>query len=65
MKTDVRIDVVLAPDRISPTSAGTAAPAASTEPDTPSLDDTDVVTTSGIDLALSDFGATQIGEIER
>lgn len=61
MKADVRIDVVLAPDRI-----GSSTPvAAAAEPDTPSLDDSDVVTTSGIDLALSDFGATQIGEIER
>jgi DNA polymerase-3 subunit gamma/tau len=66
MKSDVRIDVVLAPDRVGSTSAaGTSAPTAPAEPDTPSLDDTDVVTTSGIDLALSDFGATQIGEIER
>ena len=62
MKVDVRIDVVLAPDRVGPlaTSAVQA-----DEPDTPSLDDTDVITSSGVDLALSDFGATQIGEIER
>jgi hypothetical protein len=62
MKVDVRIDVVLAPDRVGPLTA----PAVQTdEPDTPSLDDTDVITSSGVDLALSDFGATQIGEIER
>lgn len=67
MQIDVRIDVVLAPDRTGPAAAGgaTTAPAAAAEPDTPSLDDTDVVTASGIDVALSDFGATQIGEIER
>ena len=62
MKVDVRIDVVLAPDRVGPL---TASAVQTDEPDTPSLDDTDVITSSGVDLALSDFGATQIGEIER
>ena len=62
MKVDVRIDVVLAPDRVGPL---TPSAVQTDEPDTPSLDDTDVITSSGVDLALSDFGATQIGEIER
>ena len=62
MKVEVRIDVVLAPDRVGPL---TPSAVQTDEPDTPSLDDTDVITSSGVDLALSDFGATQIGEIER
>jgi len=67
MQVDVRIDVVLAPDRVGPSAGSPAAPtsATSSEPDTPSISDADVVTTSGIDLAVNDFGATQIGEIER
>jgi len=67
MQVDVRIDVVLAPDRVGPSGASPAAPmsASSSEPDTPSITDADVITTSGIDLAVNDFGATQIGEIER
>jgi DNA polymerase-3 subunit gamma/tau len=67
MQVDVRIDVVLAPDRVGPSAGSPAAPtsAPSSEPDTPSISDADVVTTSGIDLAVNDFGATQIGEIER
>ena len=67
MQVDVRIDVVLAPDRVGPSAASPSAPtsALSSEPDTPSISDADVVTTSGIDLAVNDFGATQIGEIER
>jgi len=66
MQVDVRIDVVLAPDRIgsAATSAASTTPPSS-EPDTPSITDADVETTSGIDLAVNDFGATQIGEIER
>jgi DNA polymerase-3 subunit gamma/tau len=62
MQVDVRIDVVLAPDRVGPLATSAVQ---TDEPDTPSLDDTDVITSSGVDLALSDFGATQIGEIER
>jgi len=62
MQVDVRIDVVLAPDRVRPLATSAVQ---TDEPDTPSLDDTDVITSSGVDLALSDFGATQIGEIER
>jgi hypothetical protein len=34
------------------------------EPDAPSMDDPDVDDSSGVDLALRELGATQIGEIE-
>ena len=77
MRTDVRIDVVLAPDRVGSApaapSAATAASAPSAdpapaptaaEPDAPSLDDPDVEGAVGVDLALRELGATQIGEIE-
>ena len=72
MRTDVRIDVVLAPDRAGTpvTSAGASTPAApaaavvAVEPDAPSMDDPDVDESSGVDLALRELGATQIGEIE-
>jgi DNA polymerase III subunit gamma/tau len=69
MKSDVRIDVVLAPDRVVPagTRASEPAPApaaAAAESDAPSLDDPDVDSASGVDLALRELGATQIGEIE-
>ena len=65
MSTDVRIDVVLAPDRVAGAASTASTAAAPAEADTPSLSDADVETSSGIALALSDFGATQIGEIER
>jgi DNA polymerase-3 subunit gamma/tau len=71
MKTDVRIDVVLAPDRaVTPAaSTGTSSTVATPDPtvaeaDAPSLDDPDVDAVSGVDLALRELGATQIGEIE-
>jgi DNA polymerase-3 subunit gamma/tau len=80
MRVDVSIDVVLAPDRVvplvaaapgAPASQGTpapaspgASPAGMAEPDAPSLDDPDVDETSGVDLLVREFGATQIGEIE-
>ena len=38
--------------------------AAPGEPDAPSPDDPDVDDSSGVDLAMKAFGATQIGEIE-
>ena len=44
-----------------------AAPAAAqepVEPDAPSLDDPNVDDATGVDLALRELGATQIGEIE-
>jgi DNA polymerase-3 subunit gamma/tau len=69
MKVDVRIDVVLAPDRVVPAAApapgtGDADPAAAPEPDAPSMDDANVDGAVGVDLALRELGATRIGEIE-
>ena len=66
MKTDVRIDVVLAPDRsgIPARPASADAAAAAPEPDAPSLDDANADGAVGIDLALRELGATRIGEIE-
>jgi hypothetical protein len=68
MKTDVKIDVVLAPDRAIPVPAASGdapvAPVASSEPDAPSMDDPDSDGAVGVDLALRELGATRIGEIE-
>jgi DNA polymerase III subunit gamma/tau len=77
VRTNVRIDVVFAPDQAGalPTpapareesgEAAAPAPAAvpSAEPDAPSLDDADLDDASGVDLAIRELGATQIGEIE-
>ena len=69
MKTDVRIDVVLAPDRVVPARApaDAAAPDASppaAEPDAPSIDDPNATDAVGVDLALRELGATRIGEID-
>ncbi|MCX6434134.1 MAG: DNA polymerase III subunit gamma and tau [Actinobacteria bacterium] len=68
MKVDVKIDVVLAPNRVQPaaTSPGeaAAAPVTSSEPDAPSMDDADSDGAVGVDLALRELGATRIGEIE-
>lgn len=77
VRTNVRIDVVFAPDQAGampvPTpardeSGETAAPVAAVappvEPDAPSLDDADLDDASGVDLAIRELGATQIGEIE-
>lgn len=77
VRTNVRIDVVFAPDQAgalptptperdvagdSPAPAPAAVPAS--EPDAPSLDDADLDDASGVDLAIRELGATQIGEIE-
>ena len=66
MRTDVRVDVVLAPN-----AAGTAVPAQTTqtpvaapEVDEPSADDADITEVTGVDLVMRELGATQIGEIE-
>ncbi len=67
MKADVRIDVVLAPDRVAGASAARGRATAASppaEPDAPSLDDPNVDESVGVDLALRELGATQIGEIE-
>jgi DNA polymerase-3 subunit gamma/tau len=80
MKTDVRIDVILAPGGGTPSAlaaaregAASAAPSAPDAPaatvvpaeaDAPSLDDANADSAVGVDLALRELGATQIGEIE-
>jgi DNA polymerase-3 subunit gamma/tau len=76
MRTDVRIDVVPDPGRAGtgvqsvPTAAASGsaakppAPAAPTEPDAPSLEDDNADSAVGVDLALRELGATQIGAIE-
>jgi hypothetical protein len=77
-RTDVRIDIVLAPNAtarlVNAPSASTDAvadgeqPAAVVEvivePDAPSIDDEDLDDTSGVDLIMRELGGTQIGEIE-
>jgi hypothetical protein len=77
-RTDVRIDIVLAPNataRLNTTVAPTAsaddngdaqAPTVTVvvEPDAPSIDDEDLDDTSGVDLIMRELGGTQIGEIE-
>lgn len=90
MHADVRVSIILAPDKTGPISTPAAAapeppssapsqapsPAESTptdstpsdapppEPDAPSMDDADIDDSSGVDLAMRELGATQIGEIE-
>ena len=74
MRADVRIGVVIAPDRAGgSTRAAAASPAAASAPeepapaadsDAPSMDDPTMDDSSGVDLALRELGATQIGEIE-
>lgn len=81
MRVDVKVSVILAPDKAVPVTASAPAPASAPEaaaspesddappppapePDAPSMDDADMDDASGIDLALREFGATQIGEIE-
>ena len=63
LRADVRIDVVLAPERAT-APAASAPSATAVESDAPSLDDPTVDAISGVDLALRELGATQIGEIE-
>ena len=73
LRTDVRIDVVLAPDAVAAAAAVAAANGASAtapeapsapEPDVPSIDDADATDDVGVDLAIKALGATQIGEID-
>lgn len=79
MRVDVKVSVILAPDKAVPVTATAPAsapeaaaspesddapPPPAPEPDAPSMDDADMDDASGIDLALREFGATQIGEIE-
>jgi len=82
MRADVKVSVILAPDKTGPIAPVSATPAPSvaptpaqspseaapapapSEPDAPSMDDEDMDDSSGVDLAMREFGATQIGEIE-
>jgi hypothetical protein len=71
MKTDVRIDVILAAGGggapAPTTAAGAEEPSRPVEalpPDAPSLDDDNADGAVGVDLAVRELGATQIGEIE-
>jgi DNA polymerase-3 subunit gamma/tau len=71
MKTDVRIDVILAAGGggapAPTTTAGaeeSARPVEPLPPDAPSLDDDNADGAVGVDLALRELGATQIGEID-
>ena len=65
LKVDVRLDVVLASETTTPTSAGmTASSATAKDPDAPSLDDADVDDVTGVDLIKRELGGVQIGEIE-
>ena len=75
IRTDVRIDVVPDPERAAtgvqpvasaaPSARAEKAPApVPAEPDAPSLDDDNADSAVGVDLALRELGATQIGEIE-
>ena len=67
LKADVRIDIILAPDRVgsaAPSATTPAAPTTTADQDAPSLDDATADGTVGVDLALRELGATQIGEIE-
>jgi len=76
-RTDVRIDIVLAPNatarlvNAAPTDTAddsSDSPASTVtvvvEPDAPSIDDEDLDDTSGVDLIMRELGGTQIGEIE-
>jgi len=76
MRVDVRVDPVVAPDRVTAPRAarvdppqqkpedGPAPQPSAPESDAPSPDDPDVDNTTGVDLVVREFGATQIGEIE-
>ena len=66
LKTDVRIDVVLAPEAVAAAaSTSTAQPqAVAAQSDVPSIDDADASDDTGVDLAIKALGATQIGEID-
>ena len=76
-RTDVRIDIVLAPNAtarlvnaapVDPSDDSSDSPAQTVtvvvEPDAPSIDDEDLDDTSGVDLIMRELGGTQIGEIE-
>jgi DNA polymerase-3 subunit gamma/tau len=62
LRIDAQIDLVLAPD--APDAATPADASAPRVSDEPSIDDANVDDVSGVDLAIRELGATQIGEIE-
>ena len=64
LRIDVRIDVVLAPSVASMATGATEIEAMAPLVDTPSMDDENMDNSSGVDLAMRELGATQIGEIE-
>ncbi len=64
MHLDVKIDVVLAPEAASTVTATGTGRTSPPVADTPSLDDENMDDAVGVDLALRELGATQIGEIE-
>ena len=65
LKVEVRLDVVLASEATTPSSAGTTASATpAKDADAPSLDDADVDDVTGVDLVMRELGGVQIGEIE-
>jgi hypothetical protein len=67
LRADVRIDIVLAPDRAgtaSATGSKSTTGGAVAESDAPSMDDADTDESVGVDLALRELGAVQIGEID-
>ena len=61
LRTDVRIDIVLAPDQAKTPSL---ADGDVDDDDVPSADDEDVTDATGVDLIMRELGATQIEEIE-
>ena len=61
LRTDVRIDIVLAPDQAKTPSL---ADGDFDDDDVPSADDEDVTDATGVDLIMRELGATQIEEIE-
>ena len=65
LKIDAQLDVVLAPGSAAPSaSAGVPADPAVKEADTPSPDDDTVEAVDGVELAMRELGATEIGKIE-
>jgi len=65
LKIDAQLDVVLAPASAAPSASTGAQPdPAVKEADTPSPDDDTVEAVDGVELAMRELGATEIGKIE-
>ena len=65
LKIDAQLDVVLAPASAAPSASVSAQPdPAVKEADTPSPDDDTVEAVDGVELAMRELGATEIGKIE-